>query len=528
VDGGSVFEALVRASLPELLDVGSVLVEVDSRHQVQHTADVDDLGDLWSEPGVREPDPARAELWGDPGWRPPVSGPEWELPGERAAAERARQLSPAVELARQAVAVLLETPAAGRPVDTAALFALAEQLRGLALRDLAEMNATGSHLAAGAVTAATWLRDTRQITDVAARAEVRLAECLRTELPGVGRLLQHGQTTLEHARAAQAGVRGLDTRLVQDSDPAICALLTSTDPGTVRTELRERAEALNPELGRDAERRAHARRGFTVDEFGNGSVLGGALGVEDTQVLLLGLDSAIRHDRHDGDTRSLRQRRADTLLSWARQATPTNDHSDTRDGQLNEDLRTSRTQLLLTCTAEQLAQAAALAHLGGRQQAAPDSTRMPAGGSFGPQALISLDALRRLVCDASISLLVHPSLPTGTEPTAAPDNPLGLRPAMRRDEPLYVGRAARIVTAAQWRALVVRDRHCVIKGCRRPPIHCEAHHVRHWLDGGTTDLDNLVLLCFQHHHDHHDRGHDLQHHDGRWVTSTGWGAHAPP
>jgi hypothetical protein len=36
------------------------------------------------------------------------------------------------------------------------------------------------------------------------------------------------------------------------------------------------------------------------------------------------------------------------------------------------------------------------------------------------------------------------------------------------------------------------------------------------------------LLCFAHHHEHHDRGRDLQHRDGRWLTHTGWGAHAPP
>jgi hypothetical protein len=27
----------------------------------------------------------------------------------------------------------------------------------------------------------------------------------------------------------------------------------------------------------------------------------------------------------------------------------------------------------------------------------------------------------------------------------------------------------------------------------------DSHHIVHWADGGTTDLDNLVLLCGQHH-----------------------------
>ncbi len=28
---------------------------------------------------------------------------------------------------------------------------------------------------------------------------------------------------------------------------------------------------------------------------------------------------------------------------------------------------------------------------------------------------------------------------------------------------------------------------------------CHAHHVCHWMDGGPTCLDNLLLLCGHHH-----------------------------
>jgi hypothetical protein len=31
------------------------------------------------------------------------------------------------------------------------------------------------------------------------------------------------------------------------------------------------------------------------------------------------------------------------------------------------------------------------------------------------------------------------------------------------------------------------------------PLACDAHHLQHWADGGTTSLDNLVLLCRGHH-----------------------------
>ena len=34
---------------------------------------------------------------------------------------------------------------------------------------------------------------------------------------------------------------------------------------------------------------------------------------------------------------------------------------------------------------------------------------------------------------------------------------------------------------------------------RPPPNWCDAHHVRHWADGGHTTLTNLTLLCAHHH-----------------------------
>ena len=64
---------------------------------------------------------------------------------------------------------------------------------------------------------------------------------------------------------------------------------------------------------------------------------------------------------------------------------------------------------------------------------------------------------------------------------------------------LDVGRTQRLVTPAIWTALVARDRHCAFPGCRRPPVMCHAHHILHWVDDGTTCLDNLVMLCGTHH-----------------------------
>ena len=70
--------------------------------------------------------------------------------------------------------------------------------------------------------------------------------------------------------------------------------------------------------------------------------------------------------------------------------------------------------------------------------------------------------------------------------------------------PLWHGRRVRTVTDAQWRALVARDRRCVL--CDLGPQWCEAHHVIPWQKPtrGPTDIDNLALLCFRCHGELHD------------------------
>ncbi len=72
-----------------------------------------------------------------------------------------------------------------------------------------------------------------------------------------------------------------------------------------------------------------------------------------------------------------------------------------------------------------------------------------------------------------------------------------------------VGRSERVVPGATRRALNVRDKGCRWSGCTRTASWTAAHHVIHWVHGGPTDLDNLVLLCGHHHWLVHDGGWQL-------------------
>ncbi|MBM4474455.1 DUF222 domain-containing protein [Rhodococcus hoagii] len=108
-----------------------------------------------------------------------------------------------------------------------------------------------------------------------------------------------------------------------------------------------------------------------------------------------------------------------------------------------------------------------------------DIARMP---HMGP---LSIATARRLACDCHLTPIV-----------------------MDDGVPLNLGRTSRTVSKKQRRALIARDHGCAFPGCGTAPAHCEGHHVKHWADGGPTDLDNLVLLCRYHHtllhHSHWD------------------------
>jgi len=95
---------------------------------------------------------------------------------------------------------------------------------------------------------------------------------------------------------------------------------------------------------------------------------------------------------------------------------------------------------------------------------------------------VSAETSRRLACDASVVPIGH-----------APDGSV-----------LGVGRKTRTVPPAIRRALEARDRGCRFPGCGLR--FTDAHHVRHWADGGETKLGNLLLLCSHHHRLVHEEG----------------------
>jgi hypothetical protein len=61
---------------------------------------------------------------------------------------------------------------------------------------------------------------------------------------------------------------------------------------------------------------------------------------------------------------------------------------------------------------------------------------------------------------------------------------------------LALGPKVRCFTAKQRKAITARDGGCIVAGCCAPAQWAEVHHVVPWANGGRTDVDNGVLLCW--------------------------------
>ena len=247
--------------------------------------------------------------------------------------------------------------------------------------------------------------------------------------------------------------------------------------------------------------RHYEQRWLEVRATFDGTVaINGMLDAESGAVVLTALESLVGPPAPD-DERTGSQRRADALVDLVRAGL---DHANLPD------VGGERPHLLVLTTLEGL-----------RGDLGAQPAELMWGGSIGN------DTSRRLACDPIVTRVVtaEPSgslridaaaresrRNTGASPPGdnAPISKLlldALPPQLRGPcQPLDVGRAERLATSPMRKALLIRDRGCTAPGCYCPLGRLEAHHIVHWIDGGATAVNNLVLLCRRHHRFVHEGG----------------------
>ena len=383
---------------------------------------------------------------------------------------------------------------AGRPSEVQlAMLRSLERLRSVL--DVVQLRVVAGIEGSGAARSDGWATTKDLVTAVtggpksAGRRTVALAQSLTTDRRETARRLGAGWVSRAQAEVVVAAVERLPGRPgLRDAAEMLLLDQATTRDATELAELgRHVLERLDPD-GTDArderalereERAAHHGRFLSITEDGIGGVrvkgrgtvedaawLKGVLlpmaAPETTEAGTCGGDPArpahgcgVAECAHDGrDPRDHGARMWDALVEACRRVAGT-DVPPSSHG--------SRPRVVVTVDHDTLRQ-----RLG---------DRVGSAGVGDLDSRLSAGAVRRLACDAEVLPVV-----------------LG-----GRSEVLDVGRAHRLVTPPIWQALVIRDRHCAFPGCTRPPVACDAHHLRHWADGGATALDNLVLLCRAHH-----------------------------
>jgi hypothetical protein len=367
---------------------------------------------------------------------------------------------------------LAELPDALVEEDFAELQRAAEQLEVERLRRLAELDRRRVFERDGYLSAASWLVGAFKVGWGSAREQVRLARSLE-QMARTRRALEGGDVSLSGVRVL-AAARETDPEAFDASEQTLVEAARIHSVGDLGRVVAYWRQAVQAERGSGDDEAIRARRRLHASVSLHGMVrVDGDLDPETGETMLTALRAVMDADARSTtqDERTPAQRRADALGEVCRQWL---DRAD------RPTVAGERPHLTVTVGADALA---------GGSEAIPMS-ELDHTGPVTPRVA------RRIACDASVMRVVLSA----------------------RSEPLDVGRKTPVIPPAMRRAVVVRDRHCRFPGCDRPHTWCDAHHVRHWAEGGPTAAHNLLLLCRRHHTAVHERdGFGLELVDGRPV-----------
>ncbi|MEY2435864.1 MAG: hypothetical protein QOF97_700 [Acidimicrobiaceae bacterium] len=307
--------------------------------------------------------------------------------------------------------------------------------------------------AAGSMTA--WLRTPagRSHTDA---PRVRATARRLHDLPGCSSAWMDGTLSSAQVGAVTANVTDRTVGLFAESEAVMVPALadcSERDAAELMRTWAAHANALFP----DPHDKPQARRSLHHSEVLDGrSHLNADLDPEATAIVSSILRLFHRPNTED-ETRGPAERRADALVDALRW---TLDHQNTQTGGRH------RPHLNIIINHDDL------------------FSTGHGGGSTLDGTPLDHATVQRLLCDTAI----HRILTNG------------------RGVVLDFGTATRTISPALWTALVLRDRHCSFEHCDVASDRCDAHHVHHVEHGGPTNLSNLTLRCWHHHHLVHQPG----------------------
>ncbi len=348
-----------------------------------------------------------------------------------------------------------------------------DRLESVFAEGLRRFDSHDGFASAGALSAVSWLRWQCRLSPWAATEHLAVARQLGS-LPQTEAAFARGDIGYSHAAVIARTADDIGDEQAQKREVDFLASAKELDPGRFWKAARELRYMLDAAGALNDANRAHKRRSLWVRETFDGFYLvDGRLDAEGGAIVQTALNALSAPAAND--CRSACQRRADALVELARRQLDS--------GGLPE-VAGQRPHLTVTASME------TLMAIPGHQ-----------AGALGRGDVVPSETVRRLACDAALTRVLLSS----------------------DGQPLDVGRTTRTAPPALRRALVTRDRGCRFPSCDRPSDWTDCHHLKHWADGGETNLANVILLCRRHHRKVHEEGWRLA-----WSEDAGVVAIPPP
>jgi len=355
------------------------------------------------------------------------------------------------------------------------LSAMAEQLERMHAAVLGCATAWDGHKAwafDGAASAPGWLVANCSLPRTDAVRLVRTARHLSGN-ERTAKALAAGDIKVEHTQTIARVAQGRE-ELARRHEDTLLSAATRVNPDDFVKVARRWAELADDQISKTKGKHNWERRHLHVSPIMGGGRIDGFVDPEATAVITAALDALMPPDPKDGieAPRTLSQRRADAFVEMCQRSlgssAPSSRAKSNVDIVIDSDTATGKTPTDLLHTRCDIV-----------------------GGG-----ILSKAAVERILCDSAAGYAVI-------------RRPFACDLAHQASEVLDLGRRSREPSAAQRRAVQLRDEHCQYPGCRAPVSWCDIHHLDPWEHGGGTDLANLVAMCRRHHVAVHEGGHKL-------------------
>ena len=354
---------------------------------------------------------------------------------------------------------LTSVPAESMGDDQIALHRITNRVQAESLRRLHRFDSGEGYAASGARTVKSWLRWQCNLSDGAASEQVAISRRL-VALPQTEQALAGGDISLRHVSLIAQAASELGDKFEPLAEKILVTAAKELDPRRLTVAIQHLKHCLEPDGVLGDANEAHKRRFLHVSQTFDGIFrIDGQLDAEGGAVLRTALDS-VMGPRQDDDERTASERCADAAVEIARR------------------------QL--------------------------DGGQLPEVGGQKPHLAVSVDlaTLRKEPGSMAAELEWSQPIPAETARRLACD--AAITPIFGGGESPQIGPTSRVISGPMRRSLKALDKGCRFPGCDYPPAWTDAHHIKHWADGGPQTLPNLVLLCRRHHRLVHEEGWKLE------------------